>query len=263
MHAAIMVEKISKEYRLFNYKRNKLMELMRNKKKRTIIRALNNISFSLNPGECMGLMGFNGSGKSTLANIIAGIVIPTYGQIQVNGKAACISVNAGLSRDLTGVENIEYKGLLLGFTPREMKEVAPSIIEFADIGDYIFQPVKYYSSGMVARLGFAISININPDILIVDEGLSVGDSSFTDKCISAMNEFRSNGKTIVFVSHSPSMIKSFCTKAMWLEYGHARLFGKCNYVANEYIKFLNRYKKMTKDEKEAYRIQAQAGGEKS
>lgn len=250
---AIVANKLTKQYRLFSNKTNKLVELVRERNKRIIKHALKDISFALEKGECLGLVGLNGSGKSTLANIIAGILQPSYGQITMNGEAACVSVNAGLSPNLTGVENIKYKCLLLGFHPNEIKELTPQIIEFADIGTYINQPVKYYSSGMSARLGFAISININPDILVIDEGLSVGDPSFTDKCLAAMNEFRNQGKTVVFVSHAIPTIKSFCTQALWLEYGNARMLGSTTDVCSAYSEFMVDFNKLSTAEKDEYR----------
>jgi len=256
---SISAERLTKEYRLFANKGNKLLEIIRKRNKRTIMRALSDITFSLKKGECLGLLGLNGSGKTTLANAIAGIVQPTYGRLTVNGTASCISVSVGLNSTLTGLENIEYKGLLLGFHPNQIREMTPKIIEFADIGNYINQPVKYYSSGMSARLGFAISINIDPDILVIDEGLSVGDPSFTDKCLEAMNAYREQNKTVIFVSHSLPTVESFCTKALWLEYGKMRKFGEINDVCAEYRDFLFKYNKMTPQEKEAYKLESHQG----
>lgn len=250
---AIIAERVTKEYRLFSNKGNKLIELVFKKNSRIIMRALTNVSFTLKRGECLGLVGLNGSGKSTLANIISGTNQPTYGKMHINGEASCISVSVGLNNSLTGIENIEYKGLLLGFLPEKIRAITPGIIEFADIGNYINQPVKYYSSGMVARLGFAISINIDPDILVIDEGLSVGDASFTDKCINAMSEFRARGKTVVFVSHSISTIKSFCTKAVWLEYGHMKMFGESDEVCGAYLDFMVAYNRMSSCERAEYK----------
>ena len=250
---AIVADNITKEYRLFTNKNNKLIELIRLKNKRTIMCALRGITFQVEKGECVGLVGLNGSGKSTLSNIIAGTVQPTYGNITVEGDASCISVSVGLNPNLTGIENIRYKSTLLGFSPYEIKEISPEIVEFADIGDYIGQPVKYYSSGMTARLGFAISININPDVLVIDEGLSVGDQSFTDKCLSAMNDFRAKGKTIVFVSHSIPTVESFCSKALWLEYGQLHLEGEAIMVCGGYKAFMKRFNEMSSDEKRKYK----------
>ena len=243
---------ITKEYRLFSNQKNKLFELLLHKDKMTTKYALKDISFTLSSGECLALLGFNGSGKTTLANIISGIVSPTKGSISVVGDAANVSVSVGLNPNLTGIENIRYKGLLLGFSNEEIEEIAPKVIDFAEIGEYIKQPVKIYSSGMSARLGFAISINIDPDILVIDEGLSVGDASFTDKCINAMNKYRERGKTIVFISHSLSTVKQFCTKAIWLEFGKKKMEGNTLDVCAAYTNYYEWYTKMSASEKEAY-----------
>ena len=255
----IIVENVYKSYKLFTNKRNKLVELVFRRNQLSVMHALRDISFCVEKGESLGLLGLNGSGKSTLANLIAGITTPSSGQMKVYGESSSVSVSVGLNPNLTGIENIEYKGVLLGFTYEKIKELMPKIIEFAEIGDYINQPVKYYSSGMTARLGFAISININPDILVIDEGLSVGDPSFTDKCLAAMNTYREQGKTIVFVSHSLPVIESFCTKALWLEYGHMRMNGEVKEVCTAYKNFLATYNKMSASEKEAYKRSQQQG----
>ena len=254
--AAVTAENVTKKYRLFSNKQNKLYELLWKKNQLLITYALRDVSFAINKGECLGLLGLNGSGKTTLANIIAGITQPTLGSIAVNGEASCVSVSVGLNSSLTGIENIEYKGLLLGFTIEEINEMKPEIISFADIGAYIDQPVRYYSSGMAARLGFAITINIDPDILVIDEGLSVGDQSFTDKCMNAMNSFRERGKTINFVSHAISMVETFCTKALWLEYGAIKMFGDTTEVCLNCRDFYKRYNMMNAAEKEEYRKNA-------
>jgi teichoic acid transport system ATP-binding protein len=237
-NVAVLAENITKKYWLFSNKRNKLVELLFKRDRMTAKDALKNVSFEIKKGESMGLLGLNGSGKTTLANIIAGIVQPTMGRMVVNGEASCVSVSIGLNRNLTGMENIRYKGLLLGFTASQINEMTSDIVAFSDIGTYIDQPVKYYSSGMAARLGFAISINIDPDILVIDEGLSVGDQSFMDKCLGAMNAYRERGKTIVFVSHNLSMVENFCTKAMWLDSGNLRMLGETKEVCGAYRKWI-------------------------
>lgn len=249
----IISKNVCKSYRLFTNKRNKLLELVLRRDQISIMYALRNISFSVEKGESLGLLGLNGSGKSTLANLIAGLTVPTTGQMEVRGEASNVSVAVGLDPNLTGIENIEYKGILLGFSYDAIKELTPKIVEFADIGDYINQPIKYYSAGMSARLGFAISISVNPDILVIDEGLSVGDPSFTDKCLAAMDAYREQGKTIVFVSHAMSTVESFCTKALWLEYGMMRMFGEVEEVCSAYKEFMVKYNEMTPSDREEHK----------
>jgi teichoic acid transport system ATP-binding protein len=151
------------------------------------------------------------------------------------------------------MENIELKGLMLGMTKHEIAELTPEIIDFADIGDFIHQPVKTYSSGMKSRLGFAISINIDPDILVIDEALSVGDQTFTDKCLAKMNEFKDQGKTIFFISHSVSQVRQFCTLGLWLEFGEVREYGPVEEVAREYNKFLKWFRNLSKDQQDAFK----------
>lgn len=174
----------------------------------------------------------------------------------MNGDTSLIAVSAGLKGDLTGRDNIELKCLMLGFNKKEIKELEPKIIEFAELEKFIDQPVKSYSSGMKSRLGFAISINVNPDILIIDEALSVGDKSFAAKCLDKMKEFKHEGKTMIFVSHSISQMKSFTDKILWLEFGHIKEFGPTEEVLPRYDAFIKEYKKMTKKEKAQYRKEA-------
>lgn len=219
--------------------------------------ALQNITFEASRGDVIGLIGVNGSGKSTLSNLIAGITLQTGGKITTNGQVSLIAIAAGLNNQLTGRENIELKCLMLGFTKEEIKQITPEIIDFADIGAFIDMPVKKYSSGMKSRLGFAISVSINPDILVIDEALSVGDRTFADKCLQRMNEFKEQGKTIFFVSHSIGQVKRFCTKALWLQYGEIRGFGPIEEIMPQYETFLKEYKAMSKEEQRQFKERAE------
>ena len=164
--------------------------------------ALKNVSFSIDRGEIVGILGTNGSGKSTLSAIIAGISTPTSGEVRIKGEQSLIAINTGLNNQLTGLENIKVKGALLGLSKSKIEEITQGVIEFAELGDFLYQPVKIYSSGMKSRLGFAISISLDPDIIIIDEALSVGDSSFAAKCRKKMEEFKQLGKTILYESHT-------------------------------------------------------------
>lgn len=239
-------------YKMYSRQSDKFKELIFGKSQAQEFYALKGITFEASTGDSIGLVGLNGSGKSTLANIIGGISTPTSGDLSVVGNPSLISVGAGMNPQLTGRENIYYKGLLIGLDKYEINELMDKIIDFADIGAFIDQPMKVYSSGMKSRLGFAVSININPDILIVDEALSVGDPSFTNKCLQKMNSFREADKTIFFVSHSLGQMKQFCNKIMWLEYGVKKAFGTTEEVLPMYERFITAFNKMTPQEKKAY-----------
>lgn len=214
---------------------------------------MQNISFTASPGDVIGIIGVNGAGKSTLSNLISGIIPPTSGSIETVGETSLIAISSGMNNELTGRENIELKCLLLGYSKKKIKEITPSIIEFADIGNFIDQPVKKYSSGMKSRLGFAISVTIDPDILVIDEALSVGDQTFADKCLDKMNEFKAAGKTIFFISHSIGQVKKFCNKALWLEAGEVKEYGPIKEVMPGYEKFLKEFKAMSKEEQKNFK----------
>nr|WP_214826615.1 teichoic acids export ABC transporter ATP-binding subunit TagH [Exiguobacterium sp. s26] len=249
----VKFENVSKRYTLYNKPTDKLKEIFLNKTNGKQFYALRNVTFEVPPGEVVGIIGINGSGKSTMSNLLADVMPPTHGQIELKGKTALIAISSGLNGNLTGMENIELKGLMLGMTKHEIAELTPEIIDFADIGDFIYQPVKTYSSGMKSRLGFAISINIDPDILVIDEALSVGDQTFTDKCLAKMNEFKDQGKTIFFISHSVSQVRQFCTLGLWLEFGEVREYGPVEEVAREYNKFLKWFRNLSKDQQDAFK----------
>lgn len=253
---AVVAEQVSKVYKLYANQNERVRELLFHKRDIRRFYALKGVSFAVRPGESVGLVGLNGSGKSTLANILGKVSEPTGGRLQIRGEPTVIAIGAGLNSQLTGLENIEYKGLLIGLTHRQILELREEIIAFADIGDFIGQPVKSYSSGMRARLGFSISVNINPDVLIIDEALSVGDPSFTQKCLDKMNEYRARGKTIFFVSHSLGQIEDFCDRAMWLEYGMLKAYGKTEEVLPMYRRFLYEYNRMDQDGRERYKARA-------
>ena len=224
--------------------------------------ALKDINFKIPKGEVVGILGTNGSGKSTLSVILAGISEIDEGQMIVNGEQALIAINTGLNQQLTGLENIELKGALLGLSKKRIQEITEGVIEFAEIGDFLYQPVKKYSSGMKSRLGFSISLALNPDIFIVDEALSVGDKGFAQKCMKRMMKLRDEeGKTIFFISHSISQVRSFCKKGMWIEGGKLVEFGDIDEVCDHYSAYVDQYnslsekdKKKLRDEKFAERI---------
>ncbi|MFI8491489.1 teichoic acids export ABC transporter ATP-binding subunit TagH [Peribacillus butanolivorans] len=253
MEKSVVVKNVTKKYKLYNKSSEKLMDLLLPKSYGEEYYALRNVNFEAEKGDVIGFVGVNGSGKSTLSNIIAGIIPPTDGNVQANGKTALIAVSSGLNNQLTGRENIELKMLMLGFDKKQIRELEPEIIEFSELGKFINQPVKSYSSGMKSRLGFAISVHIDPDILIIDEALSVGDKNFAEKCLEKMNEFKERGKTMFFVSHSIGQMKKFCQKALWLEYGEVKAYGPIKEVMPQYEAFLKEYKAMSKKEQKKYR----------
>ncbi|MBO0991472.1 teichoic acids export ABC transporter ATP-binding subunit TagH [Bacillus sp. SD088] len=256
MEKSIVVKNITKKYKLYSNTKERILDLVTPKDYGEDFYALTDVSFEAEKGDIVGFIGINGSGKSTLSNIISGIVPETSGTVTVNGQAALIAVSAGLKADLSGRDNIELKLLMLGFNKEQIKKLEPEIIEFAELGKFIDQPVKSYSSGMKSRLGFAISVSVDPDILIIDEALSVGDKAFAEKSLEKMKEFKQKGKTMIFVSHSIGQMKEFCEKILWLEFGMVKDFGSVEEVLPKYEKFLKVYKKMPKKEKDQYREDA-------
>jgi teichoic acid transport system ATP-binding protein len=256
MSKTVIIKDLTKKYKLYNKQSERILDMITPKSFGEDFYGLRNVSFEAEQGDIIGLVGVNGSGKSTLANIIAGIIPETSGEVTVKGKTALIAVAAGLNNQLSGRENIELKCLMLGFSKKKIKELEPEIIEFSELGKFIDQPVKSYSSGMKSRLGFAISVTIDPDILIIDEALSVGDKAFAEKSFEKMVEFKKRGKTMFFVSHSTNQVKKFCEKILWLEYGQVRAFGSVKEVIPQFEKFFQDYKAMSKKEKKQFREEA-------
>lgn len=251
----IRVEHLSKAYKLYNSKSDRLREAVSVSRKQyhKLFYALNDISFSVRRGETLGIIGTNGSGKSTLLKILSGVVSPTSGQIEVNGRvSALLELGAGFNPEYTGLENIVLHGTMMGYSKEELDIRKNGIIRFADIGEFINQPVKNYSSGMFARLAFAVAINVEPEVLIVDEILSVGDIRFQIKCMNKMKEMMKNGTTILFVSHDISSVRRFCSRSIWLNGGVLQKDGETNQVADAYEDFLRcaeaREKQMIREE---------------
>lgn len=219
---AIHVEGLNKIYKLYDHNRDRLMDslgLSRKKKYREHF-ALRGVDLDIYQGECVGIIGTNGSGKSTILKIITGVLNETNGVVQVNGRiSALLELGAGFNMEYNGIENVYLNGSMIGFSEKEIDEKLQDILDFADIGEYVYQPVKTYSSGMFVRLAFAVAINIDPEILIVDEALSVGDVFFQAKCYHKFEEFKKQGKTILFVSHDLSAISKYCDRAVLLNQG--------------------------------------------
>ncbi len=238
---AISVEHLTKIYKLYDRNRDRLKEALHLSKNINFREhyALNDVSLTVNTGETVGIIGTNGSGKSTILKIITGVLNPTAGEVKINGRiSALLELGAGFNMEFTGIENIYLNGTMIGFTEEEIDAKLQDILDFADIGDFVYQKVKTYSSGMFVRLAFAVAININPEILIVDEALSVGDVFFQNKCYRKFEEFKKQGKTILFVSHDLSSISKYCDRVILLEKGVKRGEGEPKEIIDMYKKVL-------------------------
>jgi ABC-type polysaccharide/polyol phosphate transport system ATPase subunit len=237
---AIKVQGLTKIYRLYEDPVDRLKESLHpwRKKYHRDFYALNDINFEIRKGETVGIIGRNGAGKSTLLKILTGVLTPTNGHVQVTGKVmALLELGAGFNPELTGIENIYFNGTLLGLSRSVMDEKLDAILDFADIGEFVHQPVKTYSSGMYVRLAFAVQTAVDPEILIVDEALAVGDVAFTAKCMRRMDQLVKAGSTILFVSHDVFSIRQFCTRALWLEDGQVQCVSDAASVTAAYLEF--------------------------
>ena len=235
---AIEIRRLCKEYRLYEKPSDRVFEAfcIGGKKRAKKFVALNDISFDVGKGETVGIIGTNGAGKSTLLKIITGVLSPTTGSVKISGKvSALLELGAGFNDEYSGIENIYLNGRMMGYSRKEMDQRLEQIVKFADIGDFINQPVKTYSSGMFARLAFAVAINVEPDILIVDEALSVGDIFFQNKCFKKFDELKSRGVTILFVSHDIGSVRQMCSRVLWLDHGEMRAFGVANSICDMYM----------------------------
>ncbi len=251
---AISVEHVEKMYKLYDKPSDRFKEslgLTRKKKYREHF-ALHDVNFQVKKGETVGIIGTNGSGKSTILKIITGVLNPTAGEVKVNGRiSALLELGAGFNMEYTGIENVYLNGTMIGFSREEIDAKLDDILEFADIGDFVYQPVKTYSSGMFVRLAFAVAINIDPEILIVDEALSVGDVFFQAKCYHKFEEFKKLGKTILFVSHDLGSIGKYCDRVVLLNQGVKLNEGQPKEMIDIYKKLLvNQYTEAEENTKE-------------
>ena len=242
---AISVQDVTKIYRLYDKHIDRLLEAMSITKKTYHKKffALDKISFEIEKGTTVGIIGTNGSGQSTILKIITGVLNPSSGKVEVDGNiSALLELGAGFNMDYTGIENIYMNGTMMGFSREEMEKKLPEILEFADIGDFVHQPVKTYSSGMFVRLAFALAINVEPEILIVDEALSVGDVFFQSKCYKKMDEIRQKGTTILMVTHDMGSVIKYCDKVILLNKGSFVAEGNAGEIVDLYKKILaNRF----------------------
>ena len=238
---AIRIDNVSKLYKLYDKPMDRLKESLGFSKKKRYKEhyALSNVSFDVKKGETVGIIGTNGAGKSTILKIITGVLNPTSGNVQINGRiSALLELGAGFNMEYTGIENIYLNGTMIGFSREEISQKLDDILAFADIGDFVNQPVKTYSSGMFVRLAFAVAINIEPEILIVDEALSVGDVFFQAKCFHKFEEFKEMGKTILFVSHDLGSIGRYCDRVILLNKGVKLAQGTAKEMVDLYKKVL-------------------------
>ena len=241
MENAITVKDVTKIYKLYDKPIDRLKEALNpfHKEYHKKFYALNNLSFEVKKGETVGIIGTNGSGKSTILKIITGVLTPTTGEVEVNGViSALLELGAGFNMDYTGIENIYMNGTMMGFSKKEMDAKLQEILDFADIGDFVYQPVKTYSSGMFVRLAFALAINVEPEILIVDVALSVGDVFFQSKCYRRMEEIRQKGTTILMVTHDMGSIIKYCDKVVLLNKGNFVAEGAPGHMVDLYKKIL-------------------------
>ena len=236
MTAAIRAEHVAKSYLVRRERRRTLKEqLLRQYGPRQRVEALKDVTFAVEPGETYGIVGANGSGKSTLLKLIAGTSRPTTGTIEVNGRvSALLELGAGFHPDFTGRENVFLNASLLGLTRKDTDRLLPEIIDFSELGDFIDAPVKTYSSGMYMRLAFSVAAFVDPDVLLIDEILAVGDEYFQRKCYAKLNEFRAKKKTICFVSHDLAAVERLCRRGLLLEHGVVRVDGDIKKVLDGY-----------------------------
>ena len=235
----IVVDHVYKTFNIYMDKANSLKEKLlfwnRNRKEKREV--LKDINLTIKNGEAVALIGVNGSGKSTLLKLMTKIIYPNKGKIETHGKlTSLLELGAGFHPDFSGRENIYFNASIFGLTRKQIDERLNDIIEFSELGSYIDNPVRTYSSGMYMRLAFAVAINVDADILLVDEILAVGDQHFQEKCIAKMKELKAQGKTMVFVTHSMGTVKEFCTRAVWLCDGVVKMDGKPDDVIEEYLK---------------------------
>lgn len=221
----------------FDTLKERVVGLFSNHKKSNVLTVLNDVNFTIKKGESLGVIGHNGAGKSTLLKIVAGIFKPTSGKIATQGKIVLLNIGAGFDMEANAEENIYLNGAILGFTRKQMKERFNSIIEFSELGEFMQMPLKNYSSGMISRLGFAIAIDVCPDLLLVDEVLSVGDVNFQKKCLAKIDELKEKGVSFMYVSHSIAQVRKLCEKTLWIENSKVMAYGDTKEVCDEYTKY--------------------------
>ncbi len=241
---AIMAENLTKIYKLYNSPLERLKEsiLPFSRKYHHDFYAVNNVSFEIKKGDSVGVIGKNGSGKSTLLKLITGVLTPSKGNVVINGNiAALLELGTGFNPELTGIENVYFNGTLMGYTRQQMDDRLDSILSFADIGEFVYQPVKTYSSGMFVRLAFAVAVNVSPDILVIDEALSVGDMRFQKRCKDKIQERKDDGTTIILVSHAMADIRATCSSVLYMDGGKCQCYSDVSEGISNYYYNINSY----------------------
>jgi ABC-type polysaccharide/polyol phosphate transport system ATPase subunit len=239
MQTAVRAVELSKQYDIYRRPVDRLLEFVTRRPRHTVFPALQDVSFDVEKGETLGIIGQNGAGKSTLLKLLCGVTRPTSGSLSTEGTISSIlELGTGFHPEFTGRDNAALNAAILGLTSAEVKRRLPAIIEFSELGAFIDRPVKTYSSGMYMRLAFSVAVNVDPDVLVIDEALAVGDGHFQKKCIDKIREFQEAGKTILFCSHALYYIASTCRRALWLDRGSVMRFGPSIDVIHEYESFL-------------------------
>jgi ABC-type polysaccharide/polyol phosphate transport system ATPase subunit len=239
MTSAVRAVEVSKHYDVYRRPADRLVEVLTGRRQHVVFPALENVTFDVQKGETIGIVGQNGAGKSTLLKLLCGVTRPSSGLLEAEGTIASIlELGTGFHPEFTGRDNAALNAAILGLSHAEARERLPAILEFSELGSFVDRPVKTYSSGMYMRLAFSVAVNVDPDILVIDEALAVGDGHFQKKCIDKIREFHEQGKTILFCSHALYYISSICRRALWLDQGRVMRYGPSLDVVNEYETFL-------------------------
>jgi ABC-type polysaccharide/polyol phosphate transport system ATPase subunit len=239
MEIAVRAAGVSKHYDMYRRPADRLIEILTRKPRHVVFPALEGVSFEVERGETVGIIGQNGAGKSTLLKLLCGVTRPSSGSLEAHGTIASIlELGTGFHPEFSGRDNAALNAAILGLTPAEVRQRLPQILEFSELGSFLDRPVKTYSSGMYMRLAFSVAVNVNPDILVIDEALAVGDGHFQKKCIDKIRDFQDEGRTILFCSHALYYISSICRRTLWLDHGRAMRFGPSLDVVHDYETFL-------------------------
>src|SRR6266516_8038619 len=249
MDTAVRASNVSKYYDVYKRPADRLIEMITRRQWHVKFPALDDVSFDVERGETVGIIGQNGAGKSTLLKLLCGVTRPTSGTIEAFGTIASIlELGTGFHPEFSGRDNAALNAAILGLSPAEVKRKLPAILEFSELGTFLDRPVKTYSSGMYMRLAFSVAVNVNPDILVIDEALAVGDGHFQKKCVDKIRQFQEEGRTILFCSHALYYISSICRRTLWLDHGRVMRYGPSIDVVHEYEQFLLQRDRETKSE---------------